>query len=328
MSLAQEALVLSDRFLDRQNPDSIDRQDRLLSCCALVLIFHAMLSIALVTMAKLEQTRVTHQGQDVEIELLIAPKADSKPASPIPPPLGLLNGNERAGGRGSAPERTKATGEPKTPKISRPEQPIKKQIRAQEPPKVANAIEFIPNSTPAISSEQQQQKRGPQEQVHDNNFLPHQAIGINIGSSTSPATNSTNTGVGVSEEKADGLGLGRGKGTGVGAGDGHENSNVGTDPVAILPPTRAVSPTINIAPYRNRLLVKIAEVWHSRPQDRVIVLLTISQDGALLDSYITERSSDKAAKSVMRALNSIEFEPLPEDFRGPSMQFKLTLERT
>jgi TonB family protein len=85
----------------------------------------------------------------------------------------------------------------------------------------------------------------------------------------------------------------------------------------------------NIAPYRKALLLKLAQNW--RPQKNtanLVVLLTIAKDGSLLGSEIFQSSGNrKADREALAACQAVEYEPLPDWYKGEQLQFKIELSK-
>jgi hypothetical protein len=307
--LMANVVRLSDRFLDRSNPESIDRQERLLSCLALVSIFYLILSIAFVKMGELEKRhRVYHPDPSVQFELMIAPP-DPKPVPVMPAAPSLVPGRSNTGGQNAASVNSEVVDIPAV--VSHP--PIATPAAVIPHPRVNPGLE------------------APVAVVSSNPVRP--AAPVVSPSPTVPATpqssdtttqgNAANEGVGVDPAGEGNGGTGSGAGTAHGTGDDSDLAGGRKISTAL----QSASASGNIGPYRKALLLKLAQVWRpAKKHDYVVVGLRLAQDGALIDSWIIEQSSAKAGKSALEAVRGSQYDHLPDWYRGEELSFKLTLQ--
>jgi hypothetical protein len=84
-----------------------------------------------------------------------------------------------------------------------------------------------------------------------------------------------------------------------------------------------------ITPYRKDLLLRLqAKLPTSAKKESCVLLLTIARDGSLLKSEFSSEAENKtlkdsSKKSVLDAINSIEFAPLPSWFSGARLTFRI-----
>jgi TonB family protein len=84
----------------------------------------------------------------------------------------------------------------------------------------------------------------------------------------------------------------------------------------------------SIAPYRKQMLELIAQNWHPRRPTDLLVSLTIAHDGTLLAYEILQSSGNrKMDHQALEALQSTEFQPLPDWYKGEQLQFKVELSK-
>jgi len=88
--------------------------------------------------------------------------------------------------------------------------------------------------------------------------------------------------------------------------------------------------TGNIGPYRKDLQRRLQENWH--PQTavvRLVVLITIAQDGSLISTSIMESSGSKRAdREALQAVNATSFAPLPAWYKGDLISFRIEMIKT
>lgn len=310
--LMQNVVNMTDRFLDRHNPESIDRQERLFSCIALVSIFYVMFSIAFMKLGELEKHHHVFHPELVSFELLIAPP-EPKPAPLLPPPTSLDKGSINTGGAHSATPNDDQLNIPTTNVQDAPKS--RPQINAHH---ITNPEEQAPI---AAASTNNIIHNLPPLQPAPSTVTPVEAGSSGTTTQGSVQTNGTGT-------DTDGKGQsGEGKGKGTAYGDGEDPDNAGG---AILPPVSlAVSdkrPMGNISPYRARLLKRLAHVWRPKKDESLILNLVIDRSGALIEASVMAASSNKAAKAVMKALQDVDFEEHPDWYKGQELSFKIQLD--
>jgi hypothetical protein len=304
----QEVVRISDRYIDQTSPDCIDHQQRLISCMALVSVFYLMLSIFFVTMSGLERIPHIKKAHPVEFELMIMPKEQAA-VPQVPPSRSLVDGKSDVGGR--------------TP--ARPAQTMVVQP-ALRPDHRESALMIRPSNRPRIREE------APASIVSTNGVATKpQPILVEPQQASQPAASNieTNTQIGGDEndnQSAIGPG-GLGNGSNLGAGNGNQQGLAGglaVAPVVNVPAGVALG---NIAPYRNRLLTKLKEVWQpTKKGETVIVSIVIGSGGELIDSEIVKTGGRKADQNALKAILDIQYEELPAWYKADTMNFQITLE--
>jgi TonB family protein len=86
----------------------------------------------------------------------------------------------------------------------------------------------------------------------------------------------------------------------------------------------------NIAPYRKDMLMRLATHWNPKKlkQGNIVVVITLSKDGQLLNSEIVSSSgNDKLDQYALDAVGKTEFAPLPDWYRGSQLRLKVELAR-
>lgn len=84
-----------------------------------------------------------------------------------------------------------------------------------------------------------------------------------------------------------------------------------------------------ITPYRKDLLLRLqGKLPTSAKNESFVLLLTITRDGSLLKAEFSSEAENKTLKdsfkkSVLNAINNIEFAPLPSWFQGAHLTFKI-----
>lgn len=296
--LMQNVVRLSDRFLDRTNPESIDRQERLRSCVALVSIFYLTLSIGFCKFSELEKRhRVYHPDPNVAFELMIAPKEHSVPVDILPPQTALTDGSANVGGKkNAAPTDT-------TQNMA--------AVKVDDQPKKDESV-VLTHRLPV--------DKGAPVAVTSTNQIKSIPVSTTDDTTKGLVQDEGNTG---KERKGDGVGIdGVGPGTAIGGGTDIEDAG-----------GKRISTTVeehvakgNIAPYRKDLLIRIAQFWRPKKKDVVVVQIRIAKDGTLLAAQVAGASSDRAAKTALAAVNETPFAPLPIWYRGEDLDFQITLD--
>jgi TonB family protein len=321
-----EVVRITDRFCDRKNPDSIDRQGKLTQVVALVLIFYAIMGIAFVKMQELEKKRprIIHDV-DVQFELYTPPMEPTLRLGEMPKPISLSEGENANPGSEAAPKPS-ASDTVSLPSIEAPEtqkQPTQVQARPMPSHTVTEAAPTAVTSTNMIKTSLPAQvapKRAPSDQ-------PSTMAGT---LSTAPTSGSAVAG-GTPDSQGGGVGEGgQGTGgTGTGSGDAGAGSGTGIAGGQIATKVESQRAMGNIAPYRKDMLIRIAQNWHpKRKNESIIVLVTIDHDGRLLSDEILESSGNKKAdKEALAAIEATEFAPLPDWYKGEQLQFKINLDK-
>ncbi len=324
ISFMQEVVKISDRFFDRRDPDSIDRQGQLNQVLVVVVIFHAILGI---TFVKMEQYEHKHphiiRDVDVSFEFSAPPPVPEFRVGKVPKAITLTEGeNPDSGSAAASKSREASTVSLPTIKavetipVPTPEhaRPVVSRKTTVAPPVAVTTNQTV-KATPV-----QAPKLAPEAQP------PTDVAGATSDSHVSGAARAG----GGPESKEGGVGEG-GKGTGgVGMGEGDAgksegNGNIGSDIATTLKGhSRAMG---NIAPYRRDLLAKIAASWHpKRKNETLTIQIQIGKDGQVLSVEIVESSGNKKAdKEAQAAIEATEFSPLPEWYKGEQLTFKIDL---
>lgn len=312
--LMQSVVRLSDRFLDPKNPEAIDRQEKLVSCVILVSIFYATLSIGFVKLGELERKhRFSNPDPNVTFELMIAPP-EPKLVQIVPPAPSFYDGNQATGGSHAAAAQDSAMKIPSlhvedTPTSTKPPtaQAHRLDSRVETPIAIASTNKIIA-ATPSAPA-------AP-------NTIPA-ATPTNSNESTTGST--ATAGIGL-ETHGSGNG-GTGAGTGGEVGDGNQSGINGGPQIAIDTTNNDGIARGNIAPYRKRMLINVAQNWRpSKKTEQAVVLVRIAHDGKVLDRQVISAANNRAIKNALAAIDTTEFEPLPDWYRGEEITFKLTLD--
>jgi hypothetical protein len=312
MSLSKSVLRLSSLFLDHESPDCIDRQERLFSCIMLVSIFYVILSIAFFKMKEIEARRphIFHPDPSVCFELAIAPPEPKSEALMRPPAIGLTRGSEATGGGKSGQAHAENPSLPALITNAPPAEithskPVSHTTTMPAPVNIVSTNEIA--APPLLPPPAQPAPETPASADH-NGGLPNAP---SDGSSPNPGPGIT------------------GSGTGPGSSNGVGPEQNGGGQLAIakhIPMTRAF---FNISPYRKALLLKLAtNVSSSLKKQTAIVDLTIAKDGTLLDAELYAASSNKAGRQALEAVRSLTYDPLPDEFAGDNLVFRITLDST
>jgi len=322
-----EVVRITDRFCDRKNPDSIDRQGKLGQVAVLVLIFYAIMGIAFVKMQELEKKRprIIHDV-DVAFELYAPPPEPTFKVGEVPKPISLSEGENANPGSEAAPKPT-AADSLSLPSIEAPETqktPTQVQAKPMASHEVTEAAPVAVTSTNTIKTNvpaAAMPKKAPSDTKNPN------VAGV---LSTAPTSGSTMAG-GTPDSQGGGTGEG-GEGTGgtgTGSGDGGSGSGTGIAGGQIATKVESQRAMGNIAPYRKDMLIRIAQNWHpKRKNESIIVLVTIDHEGKLLSDEVLESSGNKKSdKEALAAIEATEFGPLPDWYKGDQLQFKINLDK-
>jgi TonB family protein len=308
----KEAVHISDRFFDRRDPDSLDRQGQLNQVVIVVVIFHAVMGIAFVKMEEYERKhpRII-KDVDVSFEFAAPPPAPEFKVGEVPRAITLTEGdNPDSGSASSAKPSAADTVSLPTPKapetltVPSPEQarPVTTRKAAVTPPVAVTlnqATKGAPVKAPNPSLSQTMASGAPRE---------------------GGGPDGSDGGVGDGGDGSGGQGKGEGD-PGTGSGYGNIGGDIATN---LKGGTRAMG---NIAPYRKDLLMRIAANWHPKNKNESLtVQIQIGRDGQVLSVDVVESSGNKRAdKEAVAAIEATEFGPLPEWYKGEQLTFKIDL---
>lgn len=308
--LMQEVVRISDQFGDAHHPESIDRQERLNSCVALVTVFYLILAVAFATICKIEKPhRAGHPDPNVAFLLEFTQPAPPKPVVE-PKPVGLIRG-ANTGGQAAASQKSL---NPAIPSVANEADPV------EEPPQ-KRVDRKVPVEAPV--SVERTNEIAPQSKVQPLVVAELPATAAGNTSVDNGSVNDNAVGASVNDH-----GHGRqGKGDNTSVGNGDEIGFAGGQPVvAMRPPTPKVA-LGNIRPYTNSVLQKIAMTWHpTRKREQVIIALVIGSEGQLINSELVEAPTRKAGIEALAAVSLATFDPLPEWYQGQTLSFHITLD--
>lgn len=136
-------------------------------------------------------------------------------------------------------------------------------------------------------------------------------------------------GTGDSPQGAHGVQAANGSQAGDGGAAGNGRGANGQQIAMAMPQTAHVATALgNIAPYRKDMLLRLAANWHPKKhrQGNIVLVVTISKDGRLLDTQLTSSSGDdKLDEYAMATVGKTEFAPLPDWFKGSQLRLKVEL---
>lgn len=325
ISFMAEVVRISDRFFDRKDPDSIDRQGQLSQVVVVVVIFHAISGIAFVKMQEYERKhpRII-RDVNVNFEFTAPPPAPEFRVGDVPKPITLTEGENPDSGSASAAKPLEAD------KVSLPTPKAEETLPVPTPEQARPVVSRETNvSAPVAVTQQQNVKAAPVTAPKSSpKAMPNTAMaGAN---SNSPASGAPQEG-GSPDGKQGGTGTGGDGSGGQGTGDGDPGTGtgygtVGGEIATRVGGTRAVA---NIAPYRKALLLKIAGNWHpKRKNEALVVQIVIGKDGTLLSCDVIESSGNKRSDAEAKAaVEATEFDPLPEWYKGEQLTFKIDLSK-
>jgi TonB family protein len=323
-----EVVRITDRFCDRKNPDSIDRQGKLGQVVALVMIFYAIMFIAFIKFQELEKKhpRIIHDV-DVSFEFTAPPPEPTFKVGEMPKPISLTEGeNANPGSEAAAKPAASDTVALPTIKAEETTKTPNLQAKPVAANKVTEAAPVMVTSTNVIKT-----------QAPDAKSMPKQApttptnttmAGIENRQQTSGSAQAGGTPDGAAGGTGTG-GEGNG-GTGTGAGDPGAGSGFGMAGGQIATKLENTGRAMgNIAPYRKDMLIRIAQNWHpKRKTESIIIIVTIDHDGKLLADEIFQSSGNKKSdKEALAAVESTEFAPLPDWYKGDQLQFKISMDK-
>lgn len=322
ISFMQEVVKISDRFADRKDPNSIDRQGQLNQVVVVVVIFHAIMGIAFVKMEEYERKhpRVI-RDVDVCFEFAPPPPAPEFRVGEVPKPITLTEGENPDSGSAAAAKPHEADKvslptikAPETLPVPTPEQakPVISRDTTVAPPVAVttnNAVKAAPIQAPKSAP-----KAPPNSKMAGATSNTTASGAPQEGGSPDGKEGGTGTG-------GDGTG---GNGTGEGdPGTGSGYGNIGGDVATKLSGgSRAMG---NIAPYRRDMLTRIAMNWHPKSKNEAMTIqIAIGKDGSVLSVEIVESSGNKKAdKEAIAAIEATEFSPLPDWYKGEQLSFKI-----
>jgi TonB family protein len=320
-----EVVKISDRFLDRKDPDSIDRQGQLNQVVVVVVIFHAIMGIAFVKMEEYERKhpRII-RDVNVNFEFTAPPPAPEFRVGDVPKPITLTEGENPDSGSAAAAKPLESD------KVSLPTIKAEETQPVPTPEQARPVVSRETNvAAPVAITQQNNVKAAPITAPKSSpKAVPHTSMaGAN---SNSPASGAPQEG-GSPDGKEGGTGTGGDGSGGQGTGDGDPGTGsgfgtVGGEIATKVGGTRAVG---NIAPYRKGLLLKIAANWHpKRKNESVTVQIAIGKDGTLLSCDVVESSGNKRSDAEAKAaVEATEFDPLPEWYKGEQLVFKIDLSK-
>lgn len=327
-TMMQEVLRITDRFMDRKDPDSIDRQGRLINVVVVVVIFHIIMGIAFVKMEEYERKHPrTIVDTDVAFEINAPPPDPTfKVTSKVPEPIALTEGENPNPGSAAAPK-PKETEKVSLPTTKAPEvNPLPTPETAR--PMVARETTVAPpiavtKVTDVRAAPVTKPKTAPMPKP-----VPSEVVGATANTEKSGGP----TEGGAPDGKEGGTGANDGDGSGgdgKGEGDPGAGTGLGTagGDIATKLPSTPVRAMGNIAPYRKDMLVRIAQNWQpKRKTENMILLVEIGRDGALLRCEVLESSGNKRSdKEAIAAVEATEFAALPDWYKGDSIPFKIEL---
>lgn len=326
ITFMQEVVKIADRFFDRKDPDSIDRQGQLNQVLVIVVIFHAIMGISFV---KMEEYERKHPRQITEVnvafEFNLPPVIPAIKLPQMPPPMGLTEGenpflagsadaNRKKPSKKVSIEAIKAD---ETNDVHQRAEPARMPIShetTQLPPVAVTQITPIksePRPLPASAT----------------NNTESQIDGSN---STAPASGANYDASAPDEGKSNSIGKG---GPGAGGsgeqngtdGPGSSSGNIeGTKISTTLPSSHRAM--LNIAPYRKKLLMQIGANWHPTRRVDVAVRFEVAKDGTAFNAEIVESSHNrKLDAEALAFIEGMTFPPLPEAYQGESLPFEIDL---
>jgi protein TonB len=304
---------IADRFLGRHSKNSIARSGFLTPVLIVVsAIYICLLAYFIHIEHKLERKRkIVISNLIVQF---IAPEPPKVAESPEPM---VGNGNSGSTGKpqlGSPPPQVK---------IERKTAPV---VAVATKPPVIKAVN--PPAAKVISQPKVSDVPKPAvKPVEENKPNPGTASqGIPTPAATSPQVGAAQVG---NATEGNTVGTGTGAGSQPGAG-GDSNNGKGTS-VAMALPHAAVTGTAmgNIAPYRRDMLMRLAENWHPKKlQGNIVVVITLSSSGQLLNAEILNSSGDeKLDQYALDTVNKTAFAPLPNWFTGSQLRLRVELAR-
>ncbi len=324
ISFMNEVVKISDRFFDRRDPNSIDRQGQLNQVIVVVVIFHAIMGIALVKMEEYERKhpRII-RDVDVSFEFTAPPPAPDFRVGEIPKPITLTEGENPDSGSAESAKPQEAD-KVSLPTIKAPETlpvPTPEQAR----PVVSHEVTTAP---PVMVTTAQTTKALPTQAPKASPKAPPKPTNMMAGQTSNSAPSGAAQEGGAPDGKDGGTGTG-GDGTGGnGSGEGDPGTgsgygNIGGDiATRVNGGGRAMG---NIAPYRKDVLMRIAQNWRPKNKTEAMTLqISIGKDGKVLSVEVVESSGNRRAdREAIAAVEATEFQALPEWYRGEQLVFRI-----
>lgn len=302
----QDVVQLSDRFLDPASPEGIDRQERLLSCIAMISVVYLVLSMAFVSLgalAKKEQAPFL-AGRQINFELLVAPAALKEPTTV---PVSNSGQSQSAVGFGAIWQSAR-----------RPPPAVHLVKRPLAPPVIPEPLGPAAKATGALLDLNNFLKPGRIESAP--NLVSHAAssvVPLEGSPSISSATSNLHLPLSGAEEVGTGAAL-------VNMTEGGPTPSSGS---ASSTPLSEAAGTGDIAPYRTALVKKVVANWVPGRQDESVTLtVKLARDGTVLEHRVLTASGRRAARAAIQAVQGTVFEALPSWFHGPNLTFKIELQ--
>jgi TonB family protein len=314
ITFMQEVVRITDRYFDRRDPDSIDRQGQLNQVVALVVIFHAIMGIGF---AKMEEHERRHpriiRDVNVAFEFSAPPPAPEFRVGEVPKAITLTEGeNPDSGAASSAKPREADTVSLPTPKAP---ETLTTPTPEQAKPVVSHQTTVAPSVAVTTT---QTIKAAPVQAPKKSLMLQNIASGA---PKEGGGPEGKEGGVGDGGEGTGGSGKGEGD-PGTGSGYGNVGGDIAT---RVSGGTRAMG---NIGPYRKDLLMRIAQNWmHSKYHSEALTIqIIIGKEGQVLSTEIVESSGNKRAdKEALAIIEGTEFAALPDWYKGDQLLFKIDL---
>lgn len=314
MYAMHDVLRLVSRYLDNSNPEALDRQGKLTHCLVLVAIFHLVMCIYTVKMEQVERAhpRIIHDV-DIQFTLQVAPPEriieQPKSVQAIPEPsLVPMTGSITGGGA------TQANGK----KVA--ESAKGNSVTEDQTLRVPDSYP-VPVQPPVLTQSPNQVKAPTTARSEQ----PKDSSGIK-GKEDGEANNDKIAGseVTVGDEDKGKIGSKNGTGSTDREGSGADENDLQLEPVAVEPPTSTTA-LGNISPYRKRMLMALAQNWQPNKYAELQVIVVLNQDGSVQQYSVIKASSKKAVAEFKRALETTEFPPLPDWYKGDKLSFFLTV---
>ncbi len=326
ISFMQEVVKISDRYFDRKDPDSIDRQGQLNQVLVLVVIFHAIMGIAFVKMEEYEKKhpRII-RDVDVAFEFAAPPPAPEFRVGEIPKPITLTEGENPDSGSAAAAKPHEAD------KVSLPTIKAPETLPVPTPEQARPVVSHISTVAPPVAVTTNNTVKAAPVQAPKTAPKAASKVAIAGANSNSSASGAPQEG-GSPDGKEGGTGMGGDGAGGEGTGDGDPGTGTGYGNIGGDIATRvqgAGRATGNIAPYRKDMLLRIAGNWHpKRKSESMTVQIQIGKDGAVLAVEVIESSGNrKADREAVAAIEATEFAPLPDWYRGEQLTFRIDMAR-
>lgn len=326
VSFMHEVLNIADRFVDCKDPDTLDRQGHLTQVLIVVVIFHLIMGISFIKMEEYEHKH-PHFIVDPEVsfEFTPLPALPRSALDEIPNPISPVQDFADPGNEDQAKSKPEN-------KISIPtNKALEVQVKPRPEP-ARTSYSHILTSTPpppvAVTANNPLKPELTQADPNSPEIVPG-SNDLAGSSSTSPASGASYLAGGIE----DGVAIGNGKGIDGSGGPGHHAGDEGTgsnkgnpgDKISTtLPQTKRAM--FNITPYCKQIRLQLASNWHLKLKTDLMVLFVIGRDGKVLSAEISKSSGRKRLDAqAVAAIESIDFDPIPEGYRGDSLTFQVDL---